>query len=201
MAITTALTLYDEAKKGKALTTSERRAVIYFLQATEPDKPLDEIAELFSISLKKLNKDRLEIRKRVAEEVKQTTVDMVIGEVHDAVKKSLRKLENNVAKLEERKQQGTDTFTRAATAMLDGWTKYYKIAQEMGIAPKETEPQVTTEYHWIAGVDDQGKAYTEQKVITKEVNGKEKVINVTNEANNLIDAGPPEVIPRTESTS
>lgn len=188
MPITTALTLYEEAKKGKALTTAERRSVIYYLQATKPTMQSDEIAELFGISLKKLQKDQLEIRKRISEEVKQTTVDMVVAEVHDSFKRLLKKLENNVVVLEERKQQGTDTYTRAAVAALDGVTKYHKLCQEVGLIPKDNTAQTTVEYHWVAGVDDTGKAYTEQKVITKETS-KEKIINVTTEADSVSETG------------
>lgn len=180
MSITTAISLYNEALAGKALTTSERRSVIYFLQTTKPTMTDDEIAELFSISLKKLNKDKLEIKKRLSDQLKQTTVELIVADVHDAVKRTLQKLENNVAIMETRKLDGSDSYTRAASAALDGWIKYYKIAQDMGVVPKDTTPERTTEYVWTTTIGEDGRAISEQKIITKQ-HSNNHIELVTNE--------------------
>mgnify|MGYP001175403392 CR=1 FL=1 len=191
--ISTALTLLEESKSGKKLTSSERRSVVYYLKAIQPEITDLELANTFATSISIIKKDQLEIRKTLSNELKQTTVDLIIADVHDAVKRTLKKLENNVAILEQRKQSGSDSYTRAALAVLDGWTKYYKISQEMGIVPKDTTPEITTEYHWVAGVDEQGKAYTEQKIITKE-----KIKNVITETDNFVAPGSTAIIQGTE---
>lgn len=155
--------LYKDALSGKKLTSAERRHVIAYLEVTDPEKTYPELAVIFQVSERMISKDKQSLRLQIAKNIKKDSIDLIVGDIHTAYRRIIKKFELNVKDLEDKGQKGTVHYTKALESWLISWEKYKTMCQNLGILPESVQPQTTTEYVFKTIITKEGGAISEEE--------------------------------------
>src|SRR5512146_1103929 len=81
MAVPTAQRLLEAAEQGKKLTARERRLVVAYIKATQPEISNTDMAERFGVHEKTIRTDLLTIRRDKAKFLKNDDIGLVIADI------------------------------------------------------------------------------------------------------------------------
>jgi hypothetical protein len=181
--------LLEKAQGGGWVTPQERRHVVAYLLATQPDLPNSELADLFRVKEATIRLDKKGIREKIARDLKDEDVGMVIADIIVNFRRQLRDIEFSKA----RAKVGTHQYVAHCKAALEMHLNITKMLQDLGWYPKHLGNLVKEEFIWKAEVSIDGSVATravnaydsegEPLKITNPV-GPEKVLV---ESNNTLD--------------
>jgi hypothetical protein len=160
MATPKALMLLDEARGGRRLTSKERRHVIVYLNATEPDLNNTQLAELFGVSERTIRTDYQTFRKEKAKFIRDDDVGLIIADIAMDYERQVRDIEKSKLKA----RLGTLTYLRHCTDALNLRMQMVKALQDLGYYPKNLGNMTVQNWNFKAIVNkDDGSVTTQHE--------------------------------------
>jgi hypothetical protein len=157
VAVPVAQKLLESAQAGeKKLSTSERRHVIAYLMATQPDHSNVELAEVFGVTERTIRMDKQHIREEKARFIKEDDIGLVIADIALDFERQVRDIERSKAK----SKLGSDTFLKHCTAAMELRLKMVKSLQDIGYLPKNLGNMTVESYEYKAVVHRDGSVET-----------------------------------------
>jgi predicted transcriptional regulator len=157
VAIPVAQKLLETAQSGeRKLTTSERRHVVAYLMATQPDVTNVELAETFGVTERTLRMDKQHIREEKARFIKEDDIGLVIADIALDFERQVRDIERSKAKA----KLGSDTFLKHCTSAMELRLKMVKSLQDIGYLPKNLGNMTVESYEYKAVVHRDGSVET-----------------------------------------
>ena len=159
MALTRANQLLTKAKGGEKLTAAERRHVIQFLQATQPELNNTDLSELFQVSTRQIRFDKELMRQeraRVLKDELSKDVALVIADIAMDFERQVNDIEKSKAKC----KLGTKQFVDHCKAGFDMRLRMVETFQNMGFIPKHLGQMAVTKFEYKATVTQDGAVST-----------------------------------------
>jgi hypothetical protein len=146
MAILEVNRLLEQAQAGTKLNTADRRRVVGWLLATQPNVTNTDMAGWFSVSEGSIRKDRMVIRQDMAKEVKEDDIGLVIADILFDFKRQIADIEKSKAKA----NIGTNTYLAHCQAAMDLRLKTVKALQDLGYLPKNLGNATVERFEYAA---------------------------------------------------
>lgn len=199
MALGHAPRLLSIAQSGeRKLTTAERRLVIRYLMATQPEITNGEMAQYFSCSEKTIRDDKNLFRSQKAKYLKDELardMSLVIADIATDFEKQVTDIEIDKASA----KKGSVAYLQHCQAILDMRLKMIAAFQSIGYLPKNLGAMTQTKFEYKAVVHKDGSMNTRSVSQFDDVQDAEIVkpaelpapkedVPVTKEMQDIIDA-------------
>lgn len=146
MALTTTEQILNRAEGGEKLNSEDRRRCIAYLSTTKPDMSNVDMAQLFKVHESLIRKDKKVIRKKLAKEVNEEDVSLVIVDISQNFIRQLRDLEASKAKC----KLGSRDYVSHCTSLFDLELKKVRALQDLGFLPKNLGTIATEKFEYLA---------------------------------------------------
>lgn len=166
--IPNALKLYRDAESGASINAQQRRHVIGYLMAMEPEKAADTagLAELFKVSDTLIRKDKRTIREEKAAIIKEDDIGLIIADIALDFENQIRDLE----KSKTATKPGTSLYLQHCKTILELRFKATEALQSLGYYPKNLGTQTTKKFNFTAVVDTKdGSVQVQNDAVTPRV--------------------------------
>ncbi len=148
--------LLEQAKSGQRLEIDDRRSLIAYLKATQPDMSNVDMGKLFGISEGQIRKDIAVIRKRSAEELTKDDIGLVVSDIMTTFDRVITEMEKSA----KASKQGTAVYLQHKKAVLDYLVKKVEALQSLGYYPKNLGALTQTKFIFSSHVAKDGSVTT-----------------------------------------
>lgn len=150
--------LLAQAQNGAKLDTKDRRHVLGYLMATNPELASDNeaLSETFQISDRMIRLDKKIIREEKAKLIKDDDIGLVIADLVLAFEQQIRDIEKSKAKC----KLGSRDHLEHSKAIFDINLKKVKALQDLGYYPKNLGNMVVEKFEYKSVVHKDGSVDT-----------------------------------------
>jgi hypothetical protein len=152
MALPHAEKLLKEAHEGKVLSTDQRRHVVGWLMATQPEVTTREMADAFNAAERTIRDDKAWVRKQASEVIKSEDIGLVIADIRMTYERFVERIEKSLKKCTE----GTTVYLNHLKLLMEMELKVVEALQSLGYYPKNLGNMTTTKYEYKAHVARDG---------------------------------------------
>jgi hypothetical protein len=152
----TQLLLEDVGKRK--FNTHERRQVVIYLKATDPEMTNVKLASMFDVTERTIRLDLQAFRKEKAQFIKEDDVGLIIADIALDYERQIRDIERSKIACEKKggKGLGTLTYLKHCTDAMALRIQMVKALQDLGYYPKNLGTQTIEKFEYKADVDKGG---------------------------------------------
>lgn len=158
--------LLEKAQAGETLSTKDRRHVVAFIMATEPDTTNVEMAKWFKITERAVRLDKKHIREERAKSLKDEDVGLVIADIALSYDTQIRRLETALRNKKECKE-GSRTYLEYIKTIFKMQLEKVDALQRLGYYPMNLGNMVIDKYEYQAKVNLDGSIESHRKLLPK----------------------------------
>lgn len=186
MAIPFAQKLLEDLQQGRKdkLSPTERRHVVAFLIATQPDLTNQEMADIFRVTERVIRMDKLAIRENRSQLIRQEDIGLVIADILIDYDRNIRDLE----KSKRAAKPGTPVYLRHCEASMKMRLDTVRALQDLGYYPKNLGNMTVNKFEYKAIVNKDGSV--ENRPVDLVIDAQEEEPKLLNAAKEEIGSIP-----------
>jgi DNA primase catalytic subunit len=149
----------------RKLSTEERRRVVAYVMATQPQVAGTELAIWCQVSERAIRQDKAIIRQRMATELREDDVALIIADIMADFRRQIQDIEIS----KRSAKAGSPAYLAHCTAIVDLRLKTTKMLQDLGYYPKNLGNMTQEHFVYQAVVEHEGRLCTDPPTDTRTI--------------------------------
>lgn len=174
MSVLTVTNLLEEVQNApRRVDADERRRLVAYCTSMQPEISNTELAHWCKVTEGCIRKDRLLVRKKMAKDVQEDDIALIIGDILGDFKRQI----SHIEKSKEKATLGTNNYLQHCSSAMDIRLKTVKALQDLGFLPKQLGNMTVQKFEYAAVVTVDGSVDTRplglfDENVQKEVRGR-----------------------------